>query len=107
MVEATLEDAPSLPLTRATKKADQEKMGRLRQKRPRLKLGREEYDALRRRVLERDGWRCQSCGASKDLQIHHLKPRSKLGGDEISNLISLCAGCHGMQHGKAHSVHAP
>ena len=38
-------------------------MEKLRQKRARLKLGREEYDALRRRVLERDGWRCQSCGS--------------------------------------------
>ena len=73
-------------------------MGRLRQRRPRLKLGREEYDALRHRVLERDSWRCQICGSLKDLQIHHLKPRSKLGDDELSNLMVLCAGCHGRQH---------
>jgi 5-methylcytosine-specific restriction endonuclease McrA len=56
-------------------------MGRLRQKQPRLKLGREQYELLRRRVLERDGWRCQSCGSSKDLHIHYLKSRSKLGDD--------------------------
>jgi len=31
----------------------------LDQKKPRLKLAPNEYAALRRRVLERDGWRCQ------------------------------------------------
>jgi 5-methylcytosine-specific restriction endonuclease McrA len=75
-------------------------MRRLRQKQPRLKLSRAEYYALRCRVLERDGWRCQHCSASKDLQIHHLRPRSRLGNDELSNLISLCANCHGLHHGK-------
>ncbi len=73
-------------------------MEKLRQKRARVKLGREEYDELRRRVLERDSWRCQNCGSSINLQIHHLKARSKCGDDELSNLISLCAGCHRLQH---------
>ena len=73
-------------------------MEKLRQKRARLKLGREEYDELRRRVLERDGWRCQNCGASINLQIHHRKPRSKFGDDELTNLIALCAACHHLQH---------
>jgi len=79
-------------------------MTRLRQKQPRLKLRREEYEGLRRRVLERDGWRCQSCGSSMELQIHHVKSRSKLGDDALYNLITLCASCHGMRHGKAHYV---
>jgi 5-methylcytosine-specific restriction endonuclease McrA len=73
-------------------------MRRLRQKRPRLKLGREEYDALRRRVLERDGWRCQLCGSLNNLQVHHVKSRGKLGDDALHNLISLCVTCHGKQH---------
>jgi 5-methylcytosine-specific restriction endonuclease McrA len=48
--------------------------------------------------LERDGWRCPLCGSSSDLQIHHLRSRSKLGDDELSNLIMLCVDCHGRQH---------
>jgi DNA-directed RNA polymerase subunit M/transcription elongation factor TFIIS len=64
----------------------------------RLKLAPAEYDALRRRVLERDGWRCQVCGSSK-LQVHHLQRRSKLGDDEPDNLIVVCACCHRQQHG--------
>jgi 5-methylcytosine-specific restriction protein A len=72
---------------------------RLRRRQPRLKLNPEEYALLRNQVLERDGWRCQDCGTMKNLQIHHIKRRSQLGGDVAHNLITLCAGCHGKRHG--------
>jgi 5-methylcytosine-specific restriction endonuclease McrA len=71
----------------------------LRRKGPRLKLDPEEYCALRNQVLERDGWRCQNCGSSRDLQIHHLKARSQLGSDLLQNLIALCSDCHRKVHG--------
>jgi 5-methylcytosine-specific restriction endonuclease McrA len=73
-------------------------MNVLRQRQPRLRLDREEYEALRRRVMERDGWRCQSCGSQRDLHVHHMKPRSQLGHDALENLITLCASCHRRQH---------
>jgi 5-methylcytosine-specific restriction endonuclease McrA len=72
----------------------------LRQKRPRIKLDAEEYAILRNLVLERDGWRCQECGSMKNLQVHHMKRRSQLGGDVIRNLITLCESCHGKCHGR-------
>ena len=70
------------------------------QKQPRLRLKPEDYDVLRNEVLKRDGWRCQDCGAMKDLQVHHIKRRSQLGGDVAQNLITLCASCHGKRHGR-------
>ena len=73
-------------------------MKRLRQKRPRLRLSLEEYQTLRKRVLERDSWRCQLCGSQKDLHVHHLQPRGRLGDDSLHNLITLCVGCHRRQH---------
>jgi len=73
-------------------------MNRLRFKRPRLKLAAEPYRALRNEVLARDSWRCQCCGSAKDLQVHHLRSRSKLGDDVLENLITLCAICHKQQH---------
>jgi 5-methylcytosine-specific restriction endonuclease McrA len=73
-------------------------MQQLRQKRPRLKLSIEEYNLLCHRVLERDAWRCQNCGSSKDLQVHHLNKQSKLGDDALDNLMTLCVGCHKWQH---------
>jgi 5-methylcytosine-specific restriction endonuclease McrA len=74
-------------------------MNPLRPKKPRLKLGGKVYKELRNQVLARDGWRCQSCGSPKNLQVHHLRPRSKLGDDVAQNLISLCASCHARRHG--------
>ncbi len=76
-------------------------MSQLRQKIPRLKLGVQEYATLRTQVLDRDGWRCQLCGSSKNLQVHHLKSRSKLGDDALENLVTLCVTCHEKEH------HAP
>ncbi len=72
----------------------------LPRRQPRLKLNPEEYDLVRKEVLERDGWRCQDCGAMKDLQVHHIKRRSQLGADVAQNLITLCASCHGKRHGR-------
>ena len=70
----------------------------LRQKRPRIKLSPTEYLSLHNQVLERDGWRCQECGSLKNLQVHHLQPRSRLGDDTMTNLITLCSRCHGKRH---------
>jgi len=63
-------------------------------KRPRLKLAVEQYQQLHRQVLERDRWRCQSCGSRKNLEVHHIRPRARLGDDMEGNLITLCAACH-------------
>jgi len=71
---------------------------RLRQKRPRLALNREEYGQLKTDVLNRDGWRCQCYGLTMNLQVHHLHKRSQLGSDAADNLITLCASCQGRQH---------
>ncbi|MFI5095626.1 MAG: HNH endonuclease [Candidatus Acidiferrales bacterium] len=49
--------------------------------------------------MERDGWRCQSCGRMEGLQVHHIRWRSRLGGDEKENLITLCSDCHQSSHG--------
>ena len=73
-------------------------MTRLRQKVPRLKLAQTDYDTLRHQVLDRDGWKCQSCGSHSHLQVHHIKHRSDLGNDQSENLITLCAECHALQH---------
>jgi 5-methylcytosine-specific restriction endonuclease McrA len=67
-------------------------------RRPRLRLDADSYRKLRSEVLKRDGWRCQTCGSSDDLQVHHLCSRSRLGDDTDENLITLCADCHSDIH---------
>ena len=76
-------------------------MKTIRPKSPRLRLDSKSYSQLHRQVLERDGWRCQVCGSMQHLQVHHLKLRSRSGGDEEQNLITLCAECHERVHRKS------
>ena len=46
-------------------------------------------------VYVRDRWRCASpvC-RSRSVTPHHVRFRSRGGGDERSNVISLCETCH-------------
>jgi 5-methylcytosine-specific restriction endonuclease McrA len=48
--------------------------------------------------LHRDGWRCQSCGAMSNLEVHHKEFRSHSGHDSEENLITMCTACHAAAH---------
>ena len=48
-------------------------------------------------VIERDKV-CQICGASENLQAHHIIPISEDGPDVPENGIALCPACHADQH---------
>ena len=63
-----------------------------------LRLTLDEYEELHLRVLRRDGWRCQSCGSVKQLEVHHQQFRSHSGEDTEQNLITLCSKCHTSYH---------
>lgn len=59
----------------------------------------DDWDDRRKRVLERDGYECQRCGATDTtLQAHHRKPISKGGSHDLSNLETLCRACHAAEH---------
>lgn len=62
------------------------------------RLTREEYRLLKQAILDRDGWRCQSCGRREQLEVHHQIRRSQLGPDVEENLIVLCSLCHRALH---------
>jgi hypothetical protein len=57
---------------------------------------------LRRRVLERDGYRCRmaGCGSTRHLCIHHRVPLAFGGTDDVENLVTLCERCHRWVHEK-------
>jgi 5-methylcytosine-specific restriction endonuclease McrA len=53
---------------------------------------------LRLKILERDNWRCQFCGARSNLQVHHIIYRGHGGPDSENNLITACVTCHEQIH---------
>ena len=73
----------------------------IRPKTPRIRLDSIDYENLRQQVLRRDSWRCQTCGAMSDLDVHHQQLRSHAGGDSEQNLITLCRRCHQEMHWKS------
>jgi DEAD/DEAH box helicase domain-containing protein len=64
----------------------------------------------RRKALERDGYRCRTCGANGGpggitLHVHHIRPfrdynyipgvnENYLQANQVDNLVSLCPSCH-------------
>jgi 5-methylcytosine-specific restriction endonuclease McrA len=73
-------------------------MSRILQKVTPMRLDAVSYERLRQQILCRDGWRCQSCGAMSNLEVHHREYRSRSGNDSEENLITLCTTCHADLH---------
>lgn len=76
-----------------------------------------DWQEQRKKALERDGYRCQTCGAGPDfeghqkpqrgpgLHVHHMRPFRDFGyvpgsndnyrqANRLQNLVTLCASCH-------------
>ena len=71
-----------------------------------LKLGKLDWELQFLRVIERDKWKCQGCGAqlnSVTADVDHVLSRGKGGDDSLSNLrllgnyLSACK-CHPKRH---------
>ncbi len=56
-------------------------------------------DAMRRKVLQRDGYACvvPGCRSKQHLSVHHLRHRQNGGTHTLRNLCTLCDGHH-LQH---------
>ena len=60
-----------------------------------------EYKSWRKKVLERDSFTCQRCGAiNKKLNAHHIKRFAKdiANRFNVANGITLCVDCHKLIH---------
>jgi 5-methylcytosine-specific restriction endonuclease McrA len=57
-------------------------------------------DAMRKKVLKRDGHKCQrpGCGRMFFLEVHHIEPEGAGGATEEKNLCTACAFCHDLVH---------
>lgn len=57
----------------------------------------DEWQFLRTIVIRRDKFVCQRCDERMRmsfLSVHHIKPRSEGGSNDITNLVTLCNDCH-------------
>lgn len=63
-----------------------------------------DWNERRKKVLKRDGYECQNCGApggphgSAELHVHHIVPKSSGGSHKLSNLTTECRECHNAIH---------
>jgi len=66
------------------------------------------WEQQRQKALERDNYRCQSCGKSNEkasiaLNVHHIKPyktfEDKEKAHRLNNLVCLCLSCHSRWEG--------
>ena len=64
--------------------------------------------AVRRMVMARDRHRCRTsgCGHTRFLEVHHVVPRARGGGNDSDNLITLCSACHRLVHEKPEALAA-
>jgi len=60
-----------------------------------LRVNRPSWKTLTKTIKLRDGNRCQMCGASQQLCVHHIRPYRESQDDSPNNLITLCQSCHG------------
>jgi len=57
---------------------------------------------FRKRILERDNYRCTECGSGMDLNVHHILLVKDIPDKEYTeeNCITLCNDCHKKKHFK-------
>ena len=66
------------------------------------RLNRGRWRVVRKRVFDRDGWRCQGCGKPGRLEAHHVTPLDQGGAPfDLANLETLCRDCHIRHHQEA------
>lgn len=63
----------------------------------------DEWNELRERIIQRDNFRCVSCGKKPKVHnVHHLLYQKGVKIWEVPDfyLVTLCPGCHIKEHSK-------
>lgn len=62
---------------------------------------KERFDGVKEDILKRDDYKCQLCGTTEKLVVHHIDGNnhtSNKANNSISNLITFCSSCHNKLH---------
>lgn len=62
--------------------------------RARRDVSASEWESIRWRVFERDGFECQYCGEKEDLACDHVLPLIQGGKSTMENLTTACRVCN-------------
>lgn len=57
-------------------------------------------NSLRKKVFERDQYRCRLCGDWHNLSVDHIHPVAHGGTDDMENLQTLCQTCNSRKGAK-------
>jgi hypothetical protein len=55
------------------------------------------FGGNRVKALERDNFKCQKCGSTRLICVHHIDGTgrgSKIHNNDLDNLVTLCRNCH-------------
>lgn len=61
---------------------------------------RKEFERMRYALTKSKPQECANCGASSNLELHHVVPIALGGTNRLTNLVMLCEPCHGKTHGE-------
>jgi len=68
-------------------------------KKKREYLNSTEWGILRAAAFDRDNHTCQSCGATTQLECHHIT-YERLTQERLSDVVTICRNCHQKIHNK-------
>ena len=72
------------------------------------RIHRGRWRAVRAQALQRDGYRCQTCGKAGRLEVDHVVALSRGGAPyDLGNLAARCVGCHAAKTRREHPHYRP
>ena len=66
-------------------------------KRVKVEFNRPSFKETLRQIKDNE---CYCCGATEDLEFHHILAISKGGTNRIKNIVPICYNCHMLVHDK-------
>lgn len=62
-----------------------------------LERTRSGASVLKARIVRKRGYKCEKCGSTDRVELHHKQRITRHGTHDESNLILLCRICHGIE----------
>jgi len=57
-------------------------------------LASDQWNEIKAAIITKRGYKCEKCGSTKWIQLHHKNYDFELGKEKAEELILLCNKCH-------------